>query len=54
MNRTRFFQLIELAETYAKDGAWATAADRLRSAADMAEEEAKRRADLFEEQKAAP
>lgn len=34
MNRTEFFQMIELAELYAKDGAWTTAAERLRAAAD--------------------
>lgn len=36
MNRTEFFQLLELAELYAKDDAWATAAARLRTGAEMA------------------
>jgi hypothetical protein len=47
MNLTEFYKAIEMAGIYAEDGAWATAAERLREAAAFAGDEAKRRADAI-------
>ncbi|MGS5047493.1 hypothetical protein [Mameliella sp. LZ-28] len=45
----RFYELVQMAGMYAEDGAWATAANRLRQAANLADAEAKRREDWIKE-----